>query len=389
MNIRYGRKGAVSMSVDSVVVVGGGLVGLAVAYGLACSGAKVRLLDEGDRAWRAARGNFGLVWVQGKGYGNPEYARWTRTSSVLWPQLAKDLLHATDINVQLRQPGGFLLCLSDAELAEESERLRWLHEALDGDYPYEVLDPVSLRRRLPGVGPDIVGACYSPADGHVNPLLLLRALSVAAQKRGVMIETGRHVTGITRSGDGYCLEGTTQQWLADKVVLAAGLGNQTLAAQVGLDVPVKPNRGQILVTERIAPFLDYPTNYVRQTAEGSVQLGDSHEAAGLNDDTSVSVMAELARRAVTCFPRLAGINVVRAWGALRVLSPDGYPIYQQSVDCPGVYAVTCHSGVTLAAAHVYRIAPWIAGGEAPSGLEVFSDRRFAASPPDNGASYVQ
>lgn len=376
------------MSVDSVVVVGGGLVGLAVAYGLARTGANVRVLDEGDRAWRAARGNFGLVWVQGKGYGNPEYARWSRTSAGLWPQLAQDLLHETGIDVQLRQPGGFLLCLTDAELAEESERLRWLHEALDGDYPYELLDPLSLRRRLPGVGPDIVGACYSPADGHVNPLLLLRALSTAAQKRGVVVETGRQVTSITRTGDGYCLRSETQQWLAEKVVLSAGLGNQSLAAQVGLDVPVKPNRGQILVTERIHPFLHHPTNYVRQTAEGSVQLGDSHEVAGLNDDTSVSVMAELARRAITCFPRLAGVNVVRAWGALRVLSPDGYPIYQESSHCPDVYAVTCHSGVTLAAAHVLRLAPWIAGGEAPAGLEVFSDRRFATATTTPGARHA-
>lgn len=376
------------MSVESVVVVGGGLVGLAVAYGLARSGANVRLLDEGDRAWRAARGNFGLVWVQGKGYGNPEYARWSRTSAVLWPQLAHDLLYETGIDVQLQQPGGFLLCLSDAELAEESERLRWLHEALDGDYPYQVLDPVNLRQRLPDVGPDVVGACYSPADGHVNPLLLLRALSTAAQKRGVIVETGCHVTDISRSAEGYCLQGESKQWLADKVVLSAGLGNQSLALQVGLNVPVKPNRGQILVTERIMPFLHHPTNYVRQTAEGSVQLGDSHEAAGLNDDTSVSVMSELARRAVTCFPRLASVNVVRAWGALRVLSPDGYPIYQESADFPGVFAVTCHSGVTLAAVHAFKVAPWITGGVAPVGLEVFSDHRFASGPSAQGAQHV-
>ena len=76
-------------SVDSpdVLVVGGGLVGTAVAYGLAREGAKVTVLDQGDGGFRASRGNFGLVWVQGKGYGLTPYARWSRSSSRLWPGL--------------------------------------------------------------------------------------------------------------------------------------------------------------------------------------------------------------------------------------------------------------------------------------------------------------
>jgi glycine/D-amino acid oxidase-like deaminating enzyme len=62
---------------SDVLVVGGGVVGTAIAYGLARAGERVALLDEGDDAFRAARGNFGLVWVQGKGAGTPPYARWT------------------------------------------------------------------------------------------------------------------------------------------------------------------------------------------------------------------------------------------------------------------------------------------------------------------------
>ncbi|NWA02357.1 NAD(P)/FAD-dependent oxidoreductase [Pseudomonas gingeri] len=358
------------------IVVGGGLVGLSVAYGLAREGQSVRLLDQGDVAWRAARGNFGLVWVQGKGYGMPAYARWTLGSAAAWPRLAQDLLAETGINVQLHQPGGFLLCLEAAELDEESRRLHWLREALEGDYPFERLTPAELRRRLPGVGPDVVGACYCPADGHVNPLLLLRALTMAVQRRGVVLQTGCDVERIERHGEGYRVTGAGESWLGDRVVLAAGLGNQALAAQVGLNVKVTPNRGQILVTERLAPFLYHPTNYVRQTAEGSVQLGDSHEAAGLNDSISAGVVASVAQRAVSCFPRLAGVQLVRAWGALRVLSEDGFPIYRQSRECPGVFAVTCHSGVTLAAAHAFQLAPWIAGAAPPADLDAFSDQRF-------------
>ena len=106
-----------------VIVVGGGLVGLSIAYGLAMLGRQVSVLDEGDDAFRAARGNFGLLWVQGKGYGMSPYAQWTRESVVLWPRFAASLQADTGIDIHLRQPGGFQLGLSDDEMAEESRRL--------------------------------------------------------------------------------------------------------------------------------------------------------------------------------------------------------------------------------------------------------------------------
>src|SRR6266705_5384568 len=74
------------------IVIGGGLVGSAIAYGLARAGLKAALLDEGDVAYRASRGNFGLVWVQSKGDGAPHYQRWTRCSADQWPALAAELL---------------------------------------------------------------------------------------------------------------------------------------------------------------------------------------------------------------------------------------------------------------------------------------------------------
>ena len=78
-----------------VIVIGGGIVGASVAYGLARKGRSALLLDEGDDAFRAARGNFGLVWVQGKGPGAPHYARWTMRSAADWPALARDLADET------------------------------------------------------------------------------------------------------------------------------------------------------------------------------------------------------------------------------------------------------------------------------------------------------
>ena len=375
-------------SVDSpdVLVVGGGLVGTAVAYGLAREGAKVTVLDQGDGGFRASRGNFGLVWVQGKGYGLTPYARWSRSSSRLWPGLAAALLEETGIDVSLKQPGGFHLCFSDEEMADREKRLSTLQAELGDEYPYQLLDARELRERIPAVGPEVIGASYTPMDGHVNPLKLLRALHDAIQRRGVTLINGEDIGRIVPETNGFAVHGKNAVWRAPKVVLSAGLGNRALSAQVGLHAPVAPNRGQVLVSERVAPFLNYPTINVRQTDEGSVQFGDSMEEVGYNDFTTADVLSNIARRGVRAFPLLKNVRLVRTWAALRVYSPDGFPIYEQSLQYPGAFVVTCHSGVTLAAAHAMRIAPWIRGGPIPDELASFRGGRFLAA--DHAVSHA-
>ena len=103
---------------------------------------------------------------------------------------------------------------------------------------------------------------------------------------------------------------------------------------------------------------------------------DSMEEVGLNDFTTTRVLGDIARRGVRTFPMLRDVRLVRTWAALRVYSPDGFPIYEQSAAHPGAFVVTCHSGVTLAAAHALRVAPWIAGGPMPDELPAFSARPF-------------
>lgn len=362
---------------SDAIVIGGGLVGTAVAYGLAQAGRNVTVLDEGDDAFRASRGNFGLIWVHGKGRGVPHYARWTRESARRWPALAAQLQAETGIDVQARQTGAFNLCFSEAELQARRERLAAVRDEVGGDYPYEILDRAALLQRLPHVGPTVVGASFSTMDGHVNPLKLLRALHTACSQPGVTLRSGHGVQRITHASGLFTAHSGGRQFHAPKVVLAAGLGNAALAPQVGLHAPVRPNRGQLIVTERTAKILDHPTGHIRQTDEGGIQIGESMEDAGFDDSTTNRTLAELARRAAASFPVIGQLNVVRVWGALRVMTPDGYPVYQQSTACPGAYVVTCHSGVTLAAAHVFRIAAWINGAAAPEELVAFQGDRFA------------
>jgi glycine/D-amino acid oxidase-like deaminating enzyme len=358
------------------LVLGGGVVGMSVAYGLARAGEKVRVLDGSDDAFRASRGNFGLVWVQGKGRGRPAYARWTMESARRWPALADELARVTGTDVELSQVGGLTMSLDEKDLAERAAALESVRQELGTPYPYEVLDARALRELSPHVGPDVVGAVFCPLDGHANPLRLLRALVQGFALRGGELVAGAQAESVEYGAGAFRVRAGGITHVAARVVLAAGLGNRELAPQVGLYAPVVPVRGQILVSVRVQPFLRHPSLYVRQTGEGVLQIGDSKEEVGLDDGTSLEQLARIARRATRCFPMLANVNAVRTWGALRVMTPDGFPIYQASRECPGAFVVTCHSGITLAAMHAGPLVDWMRGGAVPADIHGFKAERF-------------
>ena len=357
-------------------IIGGGLVGGAAAYGLSKQCDSVALLDEGDVALRASRGNFGLVWVQGKGVDFPSYSDWTRASVELWPQLVEELNALTRVDLAYSKPGGLHICVDEDEYAEREQTLKLLQQQTEGRFPFEMLDNRAARELIPMLAPDIPGASYCPLDGHANPLYLLRALHDGfLQQKGRYLPNHR-VTAIHPQSAGFRIDTTQGAIHCERLVLTAGLGNRVLAEMVGLAVPVAPNKGQILVTEKLAPFLDLPTVQVRQTAEGGVLIGDSHEETGLETDTSSQVMAGIAQRAVRMFPILQNVRLVRAWAALRVMTPDGKPIYQQSESYPGAYVATCHSGVTLAANHALRLPDWLLGNTSLPDIAPFTAARF-------------
>jgi glycine/D-amino acid oxidase-like deaminating enzyme len=230
---------------------------------------------------------------------------------------------------------------------------------------------------VPEIGPKVVGATYCPEDGHTNPLYLLRALHQAFTGRGGKLVNGGHVERVEFRDPGFRLTAGNDTWEADQVVLCAGLGNAELAPMLDLHAPVRPNRGQVLITERLRRVFEYPSVQIRQVGEGAVQIGDSKEDVGFDDGTHPRVISNIARRAVQTYPMLESVRMVRSWGALRVMSPDGHPIYDRSRSCPGAFLVTCHSGVTLAAVHTLVLAGWIAGETAPTYLESFSADRPA------------
>ena len=369
------------MENSDILVIGGGIIGASVAYGMAKQGVEVTLLDQGGSTPSASRGNFGLTWVQGKGLGMTRYAEWTLDAVQAWPEFSEDLEENTRISVDFDQPGGFEACLGEEEWSRRKavvEQMR--QESVDGNYDCEMLDRQTMQEMIPKLrlGKTVYGASFSPHDGHLNPLALLSSLMAALKNFGFKFFPENQVVSVSFRNGCFEIRTAKQRFSTKKIVFACGLGIKSLARQVGMDIPIRPQRGQILVTERTHPLLLHPFVTLRQTREGSFMIGSSHEEVNLDTGTTLEVMHKIARHALQLFPELSTLQLVRCWGALRILTPDNRPVYVESESCPGAFVVTSHSGITLAPLHAAVLSKWIVEGTTPEGFEKFHPRRFNA-----------
>jgi glycine/D-amino acid oxidase-like deaminating enzyme len=308
-------------------------------------GVNTIMLDGSDGSLRAARGNFGLVWVQSKGLGLQRYADWSRESAHLWGDFAADLKDSAGIDVNHQNGGGLNILLSE----EERENCR---------------RSIDIMRQQAG------------ADGHVNPLKLLRSLHRGFTELGGRYFPSNEVSKITHDGSAFVAESSSSRFTAPKIVLACGHGITNLAPMVGLNTPIRPQRGQVLVTERIEAIVEMALGSIRQTDEGGFMFGNSEEETGLDDGTTLPVTQNIAARAVKAFPQMENLRLVRNWGCIRILTPDKCAIYDESETMPGAYVATSHSGVTLAAVNARHISRWVATGETQPNFDHFSARRF-------------
>ncbi len=362
-----------------VIVVGGGVIGVSLAYGMVKNGAKVILIDKVDNRLTASRGNFGLVWVQGKGKGMPRYVEWSIEATEKWPEFAENLETESGFNLNYEKTGGLDICLGEEE---HEERVNFIEEmsqaSSSGSYDCEMISIKELQGMIPEIklGKEVSGASFCSHDGCVNPLNLLKAMNTSFQQKGGGYRPEQSVQKIEYSSNGFKIETETHSFNAKKLVLACGLMTTKLASMVGMKVPVIAERGQIIVTESTSRVINYPTAGIRQNYDGSFMLGASHEAVGYNIETSYEVLQNIAKRAIQILPSLKNLQMIRSWAALRVLTPDKMPVYLESDQYPGAYAITSHSGVSLASLHSSNLVEWILEERIPPGFTAFHPKRF-------------
>ncbi len=353
-------------------VVGGGIVGISIAFGEVRRGKRVMVVDGARADRKASYANFGLVWAQGKGKGLPQYQALTQKSDDAWSDFALQIQDVSGVGFQFEKAGGLVFCLGEDEFEARKKHLSTLQETSPSEQDWEMLGRNETQHRAGDVslGKEVVGASYCRRDGALNPLELVRSLNKAIERLGGDILREAPVTSIKKKIGGWHVATSTGPIECGEVVVAAGLGSKKIAEDLGFNLPIKADKGQILVTERRPVVMSLPASGIRQNQLGSFMIGATHEG-DQNDRSTILSGAKLAQRAIRIIPDLEHVPIVRQWAGYRIITPDTYPVYLKPEK--GLTFAVCHSGITLAAFHA---SDWL---EDTKVFEQFSPDRFARS----------
>ncbi|MFC4907198.1 NAD(P)/FAD-dependent oxidoreductase [Actinomadura gamaensis] len=368
-----------------VVVVGAGIVGAACARELARAGLVVTVLDRGGPAAGTTAHGEGNVLVSDKGPG-PELEL-AKLSRRLWPEILDGLPEPAGVEWDAK--GGIVVATTADGAGALEEFAAAQREA---GVTAEPLDAAALAAAEPHLTRDAALAVHYPDDAQVQPSGAATALLADALRHGAGLRTGCELLGVRTESprrEGSRLTGVrTSQGVidADLVVNAAGPWSGETAARLGAPIDVRPRRGEVLVTAPLPPTVfhkvydaDYvgavgsgsqdlqTSSVVESTRAGTILIGSSRRRVGFDDRIRPFVLAELARKALRLYPRLAGVQVMRAYGGFRPYVPDHLPVIGPDPRLPGLWHATGHEGAGIGlSAGTARLLRELVTGTAPS-----------------------
>lgn len=363
-----------------IIIVGGGICGVALAHGLAGKGKRVAVLDALTETDKASRTNVGLIWCQSKFLHQPDYARWGFMSSSLYPELIRDLEEVSGVTIPANFTGGLIPILSEDDYEKRHLYINNLRDAL-GEYRGSVIDRGALEKKLPKIafGPKVVGAAWCEDDGIVEPLMLLKAFHTALPRLGVQLQSGTLVHNVQPHQGGYRLETSTGRMHCERLVLAAGLANRRLIQFAMPTLPIFADKGQVLLVERLPMVMPVPLLGVTQTFGGTIIIGFRHEKAGHDTQVVPASVATEGAWAMDVWPELGTRRIIRSWSGLRVMPDDNMAIYSRLPGHPAVTLINTHSAVTMAAAHSRLLSDFLLGGALPEVAQGMTLNRFGYS----------
>ena len=373
-----------------VVVIGGGIVGAACAYYMTVAGLAVHLVERRFLASGASRACDGLILLWDKAPG-PELAL-GQASAALWADLADSL----EFDFEYAPKGTVMLVEDEVGMSAARTKAEVMSQA---GIRAELLENAGLRSLEPNLALDLAGAVFFPDDAQVDPRRATLAFIEAARRGGLTLTESAGVTAIRQGPDGRVNGVVTDsgEITADAIVCAAGAWSNQVAGLVGLDLPVRPRKGHVLVAAKSPGLIRHSLlegGYVTTvqtaaeglqvalaaelTASGTLLLGSSREFAGYDRTVSLDVIRAIAGRAVRFLPSLAGKGIIRSYAGLRPWSPDHLPLIGPAPGVPGFYLATGHEGAGICLAPItgQLIAGWLTGStEMPSfGTAVRPDR---------------
>ncbi|HZS02238.1 MAG TPA: FAD-dependent oxidoreductase [Chloroflexota bacterium] len=393
-----------------MAVVGGGIIGCAVAYYLARAGARVAVLERDQIAAEASSAAAGMLAPLAEGAAPGPFLDLALASLSRFGALAAELRDATGIDVELITAGLLRPALDDAEAADYRASLD-AQRALG--LPLQWLDAAEARALEPLLTPDVRGALYSPAEHQVNPARLTTALARAAAAHGATFRLGAVARGLLRDGDRVVGVRLADSDLpADHVVLAAGAWAAACGEWLGTPIPITPIKGQMLAVSpapgaqsnagappplsggrgsqlppasvgrggRLSRTLYARTGYLVPKADGTIYVGATVERAGYDRRVTAAGASALLDALKRLAPALADATLVRTWAGLRPGTPDHLPILGPVPGYRGVTLATGHyrNGILLAPITGELIAQAVLGQPTTLPLAPFSVERFVA-----------
>ena len=338
-----------------VLVIGGGIIGLACALFLAREGVDVVLADRGEPGLAASTANAGSLHVQLVPYvyaagGGPmaETLPLGPASIALWREIARD----ANESLGLRTEGGLILAETAAEL--DLLRSKAAFERSRG-VPTEVVGAADLARIAPELDGRFEGAAFCPMEGQGDPLRGTAALLALARRAGVRVAGGLDITGLAADAPGWRVETSAGPMRAGQVVNAAGAQARRVGALAGVEIPVHALVQQVIATEAAPPMLRQLVAWtgrhlsLKQGDGGHLLIGGGWpgrvDADGAAQVLRPSLEGNLAL-AGRALPRLRGVRVVRAWAGLAPTLARA-PVISATPGMPGLWHAVTGNGYTL------------------------------------------
>lgn len=330
-----------------IVIIGGGISGVSIAYNLAKKGKKNIILVEKEYIASGATGSCGAGIRQ----------QWGTKMNCLIAKMSCEFFETAnevleyDGDIEFEQGGYLLLASTEKEKEQFSKNVK-LQNSLGINS--KVLSLEEAKEIVPILNTsDFVSATYFEKDGHLNPFFTTLAFSKAAEKLGVQIMKYTEVIGITTKNKKITSVITSKGIIeTSEVVNAAGGYSQHIAKMVGVELPIYSERHQILVTEPVDPILNtmvmsFSGNfYCQQVPHGGIIMGrgDVDEPRDGNINSSWHFLDEMSKCITNLLPPLKNAMVIRQWAGLYNITPDRQPIIGKVSEIKGLYLAVGFSG---------------------------------------------
>lgn len=353
-----------------VAVIGGGIVGSAASYYLAEAGIDCIVIEKNDIASGTSSRCDGNVTIVDKDPG------FDSQMSLASQELIEDLNEKLSIPFEFRVHGSILVCDNEEEMEAARD---WVKIQNEAGLKFNLLDEKDIRKESPFFAHDIPGGLECETDSLINPYLFCYSLIDKAQKDyGLDTLTRAEVTNMKKEDNDFVIETSKGTIKAKKVVNAAGVWAPFIGKMMGLEIPIVPRKGHILVGARNEPVMlrnvmefGYLMNKFqreriadKRTTEHGVALvleptesqnfliGSSRQFVGYDSSIDIQVVQTIARRALRFFPKMNDFKIIRAYTGFRPYTEDHLPIVSPVEEIPGYYIAAGHEGDGISLANV-------------------------------------